>query len=298
MAATPADLSATLEVVCDLQAEIGEGPIWDARTSTLVFVESMGGRIYRYAPASGLITSCEAGQPIGVAIPRRGGGLVASGRDGLLAVDEQSGAVDLLAPIERDNADTRMNDAKCDSRGRLWGGTFSTTFAGKVGSLYRIDPDLHVTRAVGGVYISNGIAWSPDEALMYYADTARRGVDVFDYDIESGSVTNRRRFVDIDRSQGLPDGMTVDAEGCLWVALYLGGAVRRYSPAGEWVGTVTLPVSCVTSCGFGGTQLRDLYVTTGRHVDPRHGKPVEKLAGALFRCSPGVAGLATHPFAG
>lgn len=298
MTTTPVDLSATLEVACDLQAAIGEGPIWDATNSTLLVVESVGGRIYRYHPAEGRLTSCEAGQPLGVAIPRRGGGLVASGCDGLLAVDERSGKVELLVPVERDNTDTRMNDAKCDSRGRLWGGTFSTTFAGKVGVLYRIDPDLRVTAAATGIYISNGIAWSPDESLMYYVDTARRGIDMFDYDIATGSIVNRRRFVDIDRPHGLPDGITVDAEGCLWVALFLGGAVRRYSPAGEWLGTVTLPVAGVTSCGFGGDGLTDLYITTGRHLDAKSKMPVEPQAGALFRCRPGVAGLPPHFFAG
>ena len=298
MTRTPIDLSATLRVACELQAVIGEGPIWDAASSTLLVVESMCGRIYRYRPADGRLTSCEAGQPLGVAIPRRGGGLVASGRDGLLAVDEQSGQVTVLVPLELGNPDTRMNDAKCDSCGRLWGGTFSTTFAGKVGVLYRIDPDLRVTAAVDGVYISNGIAWSPDESRMYYVDTARRGIDMFDYDIATGNVANRRRFVDIERAHGLPDGITVDAEGCLWVALYLGGAVRRYSPAGEWLGTITVPVACATSCGFGGDGLTDLYITTGRHLDPRSTVPVEPLAGALFRCRPGVAGLPSNTFAG
>ncbi len=298
MTAMPAELNATLEVACDLQATIGEGPIWDATNSTLLVVESMGGRIYRYRPADGKLTSCEAGQQIGVAIPRRGGGLVASGRDGLLAVDEQTGKVEVLVPVERDNTDTRMNDAKCDSRGRLWGGTFSTTFAGKIGVLYRIDPDLRVTAASDGIYISNGIAWSPDESRMYYVDTARRGIDMFDYDIATGNIANKRRFVDIERAHGLPDGITVDAEGCLWVALYLGGAVRRYSPTGEWLGTITLPVACATSCGFGGDGLTDLYITTGRHLDPKSTLPVERLAGALFRCRPGVAGLPSYGFAG
>lgn len=294
----PQDYSASLEVVLDLHAEVGEGPIWDAKDSSLVFVESFGGTAYRYSPHSGELRQWQAGQVIGVAIPRARGGMVISSRDGLLALDESNGQVDLLVPIELELRKNRMNDGKCDSRGRLWSATFSMVFEPKKGAIYRIDPDLKVSRQFEDVYIANGIAWNADETRMYFVDTARRGVDVFDYDIERGTASNRRRFVDIDRSEGLPDGIAMDAEDCLWVTLYCGGAIRRYSPAGEWIGTIKLPVMSVTSCGFGGDDLRDLYITTATHVPDFAEAPAGEGAGALFRCRPGVAGAPVHPFGG
>jgi len=292
------DYSLTLEVVLDLQMEVGEGPIWDRATSSLLFVESFKGMVYQYDPSSGRLVVRKVGQAIGAAIPRRNGELVLSGRDGLLALSERSPNVSTLVPIEKDRPGNRMNDAKCDSRGRLWSGTFSMTFEPKAGSIYRIDPDLQLHRMAGDVYISNGIAWNPAETLMYYVDTAKRGIDVFDYDVETGDVHNRRRFVDIDRTDGLPDGVAMDAEGCLWVALYFGGAIRRYSPDGQWIGTIKLPLAAVTSCGFGGKDLKDLYITTGTHTQKKGQQFPQLHAGALFRCRPGVSGMPVYPFGG
>ena len=290
------DLDVTLEIVADIAADIGEGPVWDQTTATLTFVDSSIGRIYRLDPANGALAHIDAGQAIGTAIPRLGGGLVASARDGLLAVDDD-GDVDLLVPIEP-NLANRMNDAKCDSRGRLWSGTFSLAFERGAGSLYRIDPDLTVTKALDGVFISNGLGWSPDERTFYYVDTGTRTVDAFDYDIATGAIAGRRRLIAFDRPMGLPDGLTVDAEGCLWVACYLGGAVRRFSPAGECIGAITVPVARVTSCTFGGAGLDELYVTTANQAIHDDGRPHEPHAGATYRCRPGTTGLPSHRFAG
>jgi sugar lactone lactonase YvrE len=228
MSRSKIELNANLEIAADVAADLGEGPIWDDETATLLFVDSTIGRIYRLNPESGTLRSVEVGQQIGAALPRRRGGLVVSAGDGLISV-EDTGDVSLLVPIEDDRKDHRLNDAKCDSRGRLWSGTFSLSFVRGAGALYRVDQDLTLTRVAEGISISNGIAWSPDETTMYHVDTPTRGIDMLDYDIETGAATNRRRFVDIDRACGLPDGITVDAEGHVWVALYLGGAVRRYS---------------------------------------------------------------------
>lgn len=294
----PQDLDLALEVVLGVPMDIGEGPIWDAVSRTLLLVDSTLGRIYRLDPASRRVSHRDVGQQIGVAIPRRRGGLVASSQAGLLAVDEAGGTVDVIVPVEPDRPHNRMNDARCDSRGRLWSGTFSLKFERAAGTLYRIDPDLGLTAVQPGISISNGIAWSPDETTMYYVDTGARRIDAFDYDIPTGGARNRRAFVKFGREEGLPDGLAVDAEGHLWVALYYGGVVRRYSPAGEWVGTITLPVARVTSCGFGGPDLGDLYTTTATHLVEDDGRPHEAEAGFLFCCRPGVPGLQSHPFAG
>jgi sugar lactone lactonase YvrE len=298
MGDTPVETDRSLEVAADINADLGEGPIWDDETATLLFVDSSIGRIYRFEPVTGGLKSWDVGQPIGVAVPRRqySRGLVASGRDGILSV-AHNGDVEVLAAIEPGRA-TRLNDAKCDSRGRLWSGSISLQSERRACALYRVDADLTVTRAQDGVSVSNGIAWSPDEKTMYYVDTLARGIDAFDYDLETGAATNRRRLVDIERADGLPDGITVDSEGCIWLALYLGGAVRRYSPDGQLVEHVAMPVTAVTSCGFGGPQLTDLYVTTAQHGLSEAQLAKEQHAGALFRFRPGVTGLPTMQFAG
>lgn len=296
--ASVVDCSDSLEIALSFKTDLGEGPIWDDATDTLVFVDSNHGRIHRLCPERGHLTSIDVGSTIGVAIPRVTGGYVVTSVDGLLSVSKDSSDVALLLAIEKDLPNNRMNDGKCDSRGRLWSGTFSTRFERNAGTLYRIDPDLSLTPAVEGVRVSNGMAWSPDERLMYFNDTLSRGIDVFDFDIEEGLVSRRRRFVAIDREAGLPDGMAVDAEGCVWVALFNGSQVRRYSPDGVWIGVVSLPVARVTSCNFGGRDLKDLYITTADFRMHDDGNPHEAEAGFVFRCRPGVKGLPSHKFAG
>ncbi|QUT05758.1 SMP-30/gluconolactonase/LRE family protein [Sphingobium phenoxybenzoativorans] len=291
------ELNASLEVVADIGNDLGEGPIWDDVTGTLVFVDSNVGRVHRFDPATGGVSHVDVGPVIGAAIPRRSGGMVASSIDGLLAV-ASTGDTRLLVPIEQDKPNHRMNDAKCDSRGRLLSGTLSMPFERGASALYRVDPDLSLHHVLPGVTVSNGIAWSPDETRLYYVDTSTRGIDCFDYDIETGEISGRRRFVDVDRADGFPDGITVDAEGHVWLALYKGGKVNRYDPAGRLVGQVTLPVTCVTSCNFGGEGLKDLYITTARHGLSEEELAGQPHAGALFRCRPGVSGLPSYFFAG
>lgn len=295
---TPVDYTDGLEVALAIKTDLGEGPIWDAETNRLIFVDCNRGHIHRFDPADNNVSTIDVGRTIGVAIPRSRGGFVVSTADGLMAVGEGETEASLLVPIERELPGNRMNDGKCDSRGRLWCGTFSTRFERGAGSLYRIDADLSLSRVVEQVRVSNGIAWSPDDRLLYFNDTLSRGMDVFDYNIEDGSVSNGRRFVGIDREVGLPDGMCVDTEGCIWVALFHGGVVRRYSPEGVLVGTISLPVARVTSCNFGGSDLGDLYITTADLKLHDDGRPHEPQAGFVFRCRPGVTGLPSYSFAG
>lgn len=291
------ELGHGLEVVTDLRMMLGEGPFWDEPRARLVFVDSQAGTIFQFDPPTGTLSRVEAGAVIGIAIPRQGGGYAASSVDGLLSVSPE-GKVELLAPIEADRPDNRMNDAKCDVRGRMFSGTMSVHIERGAGNLYRIDPDHSVHRLVEGISVSNGLGWSPDNRSFYYIDTSARGVDRFDYDLDSGAIANRTRLVDIPRDAGFPDGMTIDEEGCLWVALYKGGAVRRFSPSGELIGQVSLPVSGVTSCCFGGPDMADLYITTARFGIADDVLSGEPLAGALFRCRTDVRGLPSTPYAG
>lgn len=298
MTGTPEDYTDRLEIALAIKTDLGEGPIWDAAAKRLVFVDCNRGSIHRFDPVQDQVSTIDVGKTIGVAIPRSRGGFVVSTAEGLLAVGDRPADTSLLVPIESDLPRNRMNDGKCDSRGRLWSGTFSTLFERGAGSLYRIDPDLSLSRAVEGIRVSNGIAWSPDESLLYFNDTLSGGIDVFNYDIDTGSVSHRRRLVEIDRAEGLPDGMAVDVQGCIWVALFRGGQVRRYSPAGTLIGVISLPVARVTSCNFGGPDLSDLYITTADLILNDDGRPHQPEAGFLFRCRPGVKGLPSYAFAG
>jgi len=188
----------------------------------------------------------------------------------------------------------RMNEGGCDPAGRFYCGSMAYDARPGAGELYRLDGDLVARRVLADVTISNGIAWSPDGTLAYYVDTPTQRIDVFDYDPDSAALTGRRPFVRIDPSVGAPDGLTLDAEGGVWVALWGGGEVRRYSSDGRLDLRIPLPAGQVTACAFGGPELRDLYVTTSRLglSDP------EPAAGALFRATPGMAGLPVTPFRG
>ena len=181
--------------------------------------------------------------------------------------------------------------------GRFWAGTMAFEVTPGVAALYRLDSDLTVSRMVSGVTLSNGLGWSPDGRQMYYIDSVTHGVDVFDFDPADGSLGERRRLITIPPGEGLPDGMTVDAEGGLWIALHGSGSIRRYLPDGQVDRVVRVPPKMVTCCAFGGPDLTDLYITTmclGLSADGLRAQP---LAGALFRCRPGVRGLPPHRFA-
>ncbi len=284
--------------VAPVGADVGEGPCWDAATGTLLFVDVTPGVVYRYRPRDGRTTSFEVGQEVGAAIPRASGGLVLALRDGIAVAETESETPEIVAAIEGDNPGNRMNDAKCDPRGRLWAGTMAFDFAPGAAGLYRIDPDHGFTQVLDGATIANGLGWSPDGTKMYFIDSGENAVDVFDYDVEHGLATGRRRLITVPKEVGMPDGMAVDAEGHLWVAMFGDSRVQRYSPHGDVEQAIALPVTQVTSVAFGGDDLRDLYITSAAYAldeDARRGEP---LAGATFVCRPGIPGLPVAAFAG
>jgi sugar lactone lactonase YvrE len=269
---------------------LGEGPVWDARDQSLYWVDIPEGRVHQIA-ADGSLSSWDTGQPVGTVIPRASGGLVVAVRDGFMALDPASGTLTTLAEVEKDRPENRMNDGACDRAGRFYAGTMADDESPGAGALYRLDPDLSVTRLVSGVGTSNGIGWSPDERLMYYIDSQVNRVDVFDYDPASGQIGGRRPFAAVGGGDVVPDGLTVDADGGVWVAVWGGYAILHHDPAGKVIGTVDLPAAArVSSCVFGGPDLDRLYITTASG-------PGES-AGALFVCEPGVTGQPSHPFRG
>jgi sugar lactone lactonase YvrE len=288
----------SVEVFADLQADVGEAPHWDERAKTLLFVDLTAGVVFRYDQSGVKLGSFSVGQEVGAVVPRRGGGLVLAVRDGIAAASDTGEDFELTAPVERDVQGNRMNDAKCDPAGRLFAGTTAFDFAPHSAALYRVAPDWSFEPVVREVTQSNGIAWSPDGRRMYFIDSATAGVDVFDFDVGTGSVSNRRRLVTIAPADGVPDGMTADSSGNLWVACFGGAAVRCFSPAGVQTGEVRLPVTQVTSCAFGGPDLADLFVTSAAYQLSADQRESEPHAGATFVCRPGAVGLPASSFAG
>jgi sugar lactone lactonase YvrE len=285
-----------VDVAVHARADVGEGPHWDPGSQSLWFVDLTAGTVLRYGYSNGSLATFSVGQEVGAVIPRQGGGLVLAVRDGIATASDAGEDFQIRAPIEFDESGNRMNDAKCDAAGRLFAGTTAFDFAFGAGALYRIDADWSWEAVVPEVTTSNGTAWSPDGSRMYYIDSARQSVDAFDYDVTSGAISNRIRLVTIE--DGIPDGMTVDAEGNLWVACFGGSAVRCYSPMGKQVGQIALPVRQVTSCAFGGPDHSELFVTSARYRMTAEQLADEPLAGATFVARPGVVGVPAAHFAG
>jgi sugar lactone lactonase YvrE len=287
-----------VDVLVDVGAALAEGPIWDAAKACLWWVDVPAGSVHGVWPATGRTLTVQVGQPVGSLAPRRDGGLVLALRDGFGVLDDGAASARLLVPVEADRPRNQMNDGGVDPAGRFWAGTTSKDRQPGAGTLYRLDPDGEVTAVVTDVGLSNGIGWSPDGARMYYVDSLAQGLDVFDFDAGTGEVTRRRRLVTLDRATGIPDGLAVDVDGCVWLAVWGSSRVLRCTPAGRVDRAVTLPVAQLTSCAFGGEDHRDLFVTSAAEGLSPQARAAQPLAGAVFVTRPGPQGLAVPPYAG
>ncbi|WP_053799940.1 SMP-30/gluconolactonase/LRE family protein [Streptomyces rimosus] len=280
------------EVAVAAPARLGEGPTWDARAGRLIWVDILSARVHTVDPATGRRTVLATEQHVGAAKPRRGGGLVVNLRDGVGTYDADGA----FAWLHREPvAGRRGNDAAVAPDGALWAGTMAYDEAPGRGTLTRIAPDGSATRVLSDVTVSNGTGWSPDGRRMYYIDTPTRRVDVFDV-TDEGLVTGRRPFVEIEEpaeTAGYPDGLAVDAEGGVWVAMFEGAQVRHYTPGGVLERVMPMPVARPTACAFGGAALTDLYVTTARG-----GPGAAPLGGSLLVVPDAGRGLAQPEFAG
>lgn len=286
----------TVELALDAKAELGEGPVWDPDRQQLLWVNIMAGEIHRFDPATGADTVQQVGQPVGAVALTAAGDLVAAVRDGVALVRDD-GSLELIAPIEQEQPDHRMNDAKCDAAGRFWAGTVSLDFAPGTSTLYRCDQDGTVTAAVPSMTLSNGMGWSPDNRTFYLIDTYRWRLDAFDFDLGAGQLSVPRLLIDFGAdAPAFPDGMTVDADGGLWVAMYGAGAVRRYLPDGTLDRQLQLPARQPTCCAFGGADLGDLYITTARQQADDALLTREPALGGLFRVRPGELGMPAARF--
>jgi len=279
------------EPVGRIRCQWGESPIW--WQGALYFVDIAGHRVHRYDPADGSERSWDVGQCVGTVVPRASGGLVIAGDHGLFFLDEDSGALTPIADPERDLPGNRFNDGKCSPDGRFFAGTMSLTRRPGAATLYRLDPDLSIHKAFGPVTTSNGLAWSADGATVYYIDTPRREVLAFDY--ADGQLLNPRSVIATSHIEASPDGMTIDSNGCLWIAFCHGGCVSCFDPAnGNELHRIALPCLETTACAFGGPDLADLFVTTGVHKTAK-----EEHAGRLFVIRGlQVTGMPTHAFGG
>ncbi|HUC58394.1 MAG TPA: SMP-30/gluconolactonase/LRE family protein [Streptosporangiaceae bacterium] len=268
--------------------ELGEGPHWDIETQTLYWVDIPAKRVHR-RNADGKHTSWDVAVPASAVVPRNGGGLLLAAGNGFYALDEETGEIEEIADVPG-LPHTRLNDGKCDKKGRFYAGSMDNDEAPGRGAFYRLNLDHTVTEIFHQVGLSNGLGWSPDDRLMYYIDSLAYRVDVMDYDPESGEMGERRPFARLGSGETVPDGMTVDAEGGVWVAVWGGGVIQRYEPNGKLSGVVRLPASFVTSCAFGGPELDELFITTAAGQG--------RSGGALFTCPAGVKGLPAYRYRG
>jgi sugar lactone lactonase YvrE len=296
------NMSIEATLLLDTKCLLGEGPWWDAQTQRLYWIDGFGDSIFLYDPSSGENKTYPAGRHVGCVIPAANGRILAVLQDGIYLLAPDTGELTLLNDIEHEITNNRLNDGKCDSRGRLWFGSMSMTANQPErefevsGSFYKYENGV-VIKQFGGVGISNGIAWNADETVMYYIDTTTASVFAFDFDAGTGSISNRRAIITFDQNEGLPDGMSIDEEGMLWIAHFGGWRISRWNPnTGKKLDEIPLPVQKVTSCCFGGKNLDTLYMTTARTELTPAELERQPRAGGLFIAKPGVRGRPLHKF--
>ena len=286
----------TPELALDARAQLGEGPIWDDRRRRLVFVDIMRGHVHEFDPATGRDRVIEIGRPVGAIALAESGAWIAAVQGGFWRIDPETGRTEPIAGAEDTRQDTRMNDGAVDPRGRFWAGTMSLRQQAEQGTLYRLDPDRQVHPMLAPVTTSNGIAWTADGTRMYYVDTRTGRIDLFDFDLDAGTIRNRRAFVTVPASSGKPDGLILDRDDGVWLALWQGGAVHRYTPDGALDLEIRFPVTLTTKCAFGGPELDELYVTSAWIDLDVAGRAAQPHAGGVFRVKTGHVGRAAHRY--
>lgn len=286
-------------LVIDAKATLGEGPCWDEHKQQLYWVDIPEKKLHTFDPYTGESQSIHLEQQIGAAVVRQSGGMVVALEHGLYFLDLTTEELTHIHDPEQHVPTNRFNDGKVDPAGRFWVGTMSLDPKASKGSLYRLNLDASVSTMIEGVSISNGLAWSIDKQTMYYIDTPTKQIVAYDYDEASGDISNKRTVISIEDEGHNPDGMTIDAEGFLWVAEWGGSQVCRWNPnTGAKVASIKLPVSLVTSCTFGGKNLDELYITTARTRLTEEQLQEQPQAGGLFMVKPGVSGTVSQSFKG
>lgn len=281
-----------VRLAVDAHATVGESPIWDEQGGSLYWVDIPQGEVHRFTKGVDTVVA-RYGWPVGAIAKQNGGGFIAAIGRGFAEV-----RADLsLRWIANVSLGDRMNDGKCDAAGRFLAGTLCNDRSPN-GALYRLNADGSVETLLTGVTVSNGLDWSPDGELLYYVDSPTRRIDMLAYDLDTGALGTRRTFAEMGDIPGNPDGLTVDAEGGVWVVMHRGARVCRFTPRGRLDEVIQLPVAHATSCVFGGESYRTLYITSAKAAAGASADGNEPAAGAIFETNPGVAGKAAFPFRG
>jgi sugar lactone lactonase YvrE len=278
------------QVAWNLEAELGEGPVWVERDEALWFVDIKKFEIHRFDPAKKERRSWTAPEPVGFIFPAEGGGFVAGLQTGLFHFDEKNGNFELITRVEQDQPGNRLNDGVVDPSGRLWFGTMDNGEKEKTGAFYCFERGRLRRTAIAGIAITNGPAVSPDGGRLYFVDTLKGTIGCADV-ADDGSLKEPRPFARIDPKHGHPDGPTIDSEGCLWIALYAGWEARRYSPDGQLIDTVRFPVANITKLAFGGTDFRTAFATTARQLMKTEDIAKQPEIGDLFQFRAEVPGV-------
>jgi sugar lactone lactonase YvrE len=295
MMETPKKLQATLEY--KINALLGEGPIWNQQTSELYWVDIDGKLLNIYNPETKINRGLPVPLRIGTVVPSGPNEAIIALEDGMYKIDIQTGEVSLFSTLEADISENRFNDGKCDPAGRLWVGSMKLENTGMPANLYMIDHDGTATIKIENVSISNGIIWSLDQKKMYYVDSPNRKVRAFDFNITNGNISNERVLVELSEADGFPDGIAIDEEDMLWVALWGGYAVARFNTqTGELMQKIDVPVKNVTACAFGGENLDILYITTASVETTDEELANFPDAGSIFSVRPGVKGIKSSFF--
>ncbi len=289
----PRALDATLLV--DARAALGEGPLWDAREGCLVWVDILAGVVFLTEASGEPRASFPIGHAVGSAMPADGGGWLLADAMGFGRLTPGGGVTRLL-DLLADRPDLRFNDAKCDPAGRAWAGTLAADMEPGTGTLYRLDPGPVATPVLQGLTVSNGLGWSPDGRTMWFADSADRRIHGFEFELQPGRPGPDRHGFDLGLATGKADGLCVDDAGGVWVAIWDGASVRRYTPDGRLDTIVHVPASRVTSCAFGGIGGSTLFITTSRAGLDEDALREQPLAGGLFVVEPGVTGPPATPW--
>ena len=285
-----------VQIIVDAKALLGEGSIWHPLENKLYWIDIEGKLLHIYDPVTKMDMHHNCGARIGTVVHVQSGGALVALQNGIHKIDTETGELTFMINPLNDPA-IRFNDGKCDPSGRFWVGTYALDGRKEVAVLYRFDPDKSIHLMLKNITNSNGVVWSADKKMMYYIDTPTQAVQGFDYDDETGQISNGRVVVHIPKKEGAPDGMAIDNEGKLWIALWRGGAVGRFDPlTGKMLEKIKVPAPQVSSCAFGGKDLKTLYITTARKSLSEDELKDFPLSGGLFAVEPGVQGVPTHFF--
>ncbi len=291
----------TWEVAVPAGAELGERPFWDAGQACLMWVDIKAGHLHRHRPGAGDEIAVDlAGVALGAAAPRRGGGYVLATAAGFRLTDPAGNLEDGALRPPGMPADAHFNDGACDPAGRFWAGTVTEAVRPGAGALYRLDPDGAITEILDGVTESNGLGWSLDGTTFYFIDSGEPDprIRAFAYDLPTGELGPSRDLVRFPGPGPVPDGLIVDTDGTLWVAIWGAGQLHRYTPDGELLAVLPVPASQPTCPAFGGPGLDDLYLTTAWEGMTAQQRAAEPFAGHVLRARPGARGHPALAFGG